>query len=282
MVEDPMPLVSFCVMCCNNADTIGQAVAAALRQTYPAVEVLVSDDCSDDASMDIIHATIEGRKSDIGNRRVVVMRNETRYGRLGNWQRLVSEARGELLIKADGDDVSTVDRAEELVKAWLAGGKRATVLCSSGLKVDSKGNSYGPIKKGLACGAPLGAVACYSRVCYDLFEYVKDFAEVNASDDGVYGLRARILGEVQYVPKKLVLYRIGTGASTGFTGFRRRTLAARRRLLGRALVGSRDLAEAVRKGLIVAEKEKSVYKLIDNYKSLSLDSEILWGGGANS
>ena len=53
-----LPRVSFCLMCCNNAETIGLALSAGLRQTYQNLEIVISDDCSDDASVSIIQSTI--------------------------------------------------------------------------------------------------------------------------------------------------------------------------------------------------------------------------------
>lgn len=54
-MNDSMPLVSFCLMCYNQEKYIGDALKAALSQTYPNLEIIVSDDCSSDASWEVLN-----------------------------------------------------------------------------------------------------------------------------------------------------------------------------------------------------------------------------------
>lgn len=48
------PLVSICIPTYNGVDLIGDAVSSALNQDYPAIEVVVADDASDDETVDFL------------------------------------------------------------------------------------------------------------------------------------------------------------------------------------------------------------------------------------
>lgn len=52
-------------------------------------------------------------------------------------------ASGEILIKADGDDVSYPHRARAIVEDWIASGRRAAVMASSYDKMSPSGEMIG-------------------------------------------------------------------------------------------------------------------------------------------
>lgn len=54
-----LPLVSICVTCYNHEKYVRQALESAINQTYPNIEILISDDGSTDRTRDIILEIIE-------------------------------------------------------------------------------------------------------------------------------------------------------------------------------------------------------------------------------
>jgi len=88
--------------------TIGAAVASVLWQTYPDLELLVVDDGSTDATAAIAEAHAGA---------VRVVRKE-HAGVASARNRLLAEARGELVTFCDADDLLFPRHLETLVEAW--------------------------------------------------------------------------------------------------------------------------------------------------------------------
>ena len=126
----------------NGRRYIREALAAAFAQTYRPLEIVVVDDASDDGSWEEIESFCAEQPPD-PEIRVVIRRNHTNLGSLGNWEETCSLAYGELLVKADGDDVSSPDRVARIAAAWMADGRRAMAVCHSGWQIGRLGEGRG-------------------------------------------------------------------------------------------------------------------------------------------
>lgn len=82
------PRVSILIPVYNRAHCIGQTLASALEQSVADLEVVVVDNCSTDASWDLIQA-VAARDP-----RVRAFRNDSNIGPVRNWLRCVREATG--------------------------------------------------------------------------------------------------------------------------------------------------------------------------------------------
>ena len=229
-------LVSFCLKSYNQKEFLKEALEGAFSQTYRPLEIVISDDESTDGSVDLIlnrvrqwndgcdgsEETDAEKSCDIvrfpekDGVSVVVLLNKKNLGNLGNWQRICEFARGELFVKADGDDVSLPERTEKVVGAWVNDGKKALIVANRGWKMDWRGRVYGMMDN---TGA--GAVSAYSRRLYEEFGPIVVYDRL-AYDDYVYALRMKILGGRELlVDSRLVRYRMGSGVSSAFQGYRR-------------------------------------------------------------
>lgn len=92
--ESRAPLVSVVIPVYNGRDCIGRAIASALAQTHPRVEIVVVDDGSTDGTAELAES-IEGP--------IQVVRQENR-GAAAARNRGVREARGEFVQFLDADD----------------------------------------------------------------------------------------------------------------------------------------------------------------------------------
>lgn len=82
------PLVSILVPVYNRQHVLRETIASAQAQTYPSIEIVVVDNCSTDASWDIIQELASA------DARVRAYRNDSNVGPVGNWARCFEVARG--------------------------------------------------------------------------------------------------------------------------------------------------------------------------------------------
>lgn len=105
------PRVSILIPVYNRAHCIEQTLASALEQRFADLEVVVVDNCSTDASWELIQA-VAARDA-----RVRAFRNESNIGPVRNWLRCVREARGELGKILWSDDLLHRDFLAQAVPA---------------------------------------------------------------------------------------------------------------------------------------------------------------------
>lgn len=104
------PSFSVVIAAYNVADFVGEAVASALGQTRPPLEVIVCDD----GSTDDLDAALEPFC-----RRIVLLRQEN-AGEAAAKNAAAEEASGNLLVILDADDVYLPERLEALAELALA------------------------------------------------------------------------------------------------------------------------------------------------------------------
>lgn len=94
----PAPRVTILVPTYNQERFIERAIASALAQVYPSLEVVVLDDASSDG-------TGRAARAWMRDRRFRYVRNDRNLGRVANYRRgLCDHARGEWVLMLDGDD----------------------------------------------------------------------------------------------------------------------------------------------------------------------------------
>ncbi|BDG07085.1 glycosyltransferase family 2 protein [Anaeromyxobacter paludicola] len=104
------PLVSFIVLSYNYEKYIGQTIRSILGQTFQDFELLVVDDVSQDASLDVIRS--------FDDPRIRVHVNDRNLGATASYNRSVSLARGEYLSLVDADDWIDPRKTEKQLAAF--------------------------------------------------------------------------------------------------------------------------------------------------------------------
>jgi glycosyltransferase involved in cell wall biosynthesis len=105
-----MILVSLVLLSYNQEDFIEEAINSVLCQDYEALEIIISDDCSEDSTFDIIQRTVGKYK---GDHQIIVNRNITNLGLTGNLNYAITNlSHGEIIILAAGDDISLPNRTK--------------------------------------------------------------------------------------------------------------------------------------------------------------------------
>jgi glycosyltransferase involved in cell wall biosynthesis len=222
MVSKECPLITFALICYNQDAYIEQALRAALSQTYQPLEIIISDDASSDRTAMIIRKVISAYH---GPHQIIINENKKNLGIGAHINKIFSLARGELVVLAAGDDISDPERTAEVVNFWLKGKRTCRAIFCAARGIDEYGADLGSypqaIRKGLHDPAqailrihrpPLllkGACAAYST------EVMSRFGSLNPNlvvEDTPLTIRATLLGNVAYVARELVLYRVNTSS----------------------------------------------------------------------
>ena len=131
------PLVSIVVPAYNAERFLGEALASVCAQSHSAIEVIVCDDASTDATPTIAKAT--------GDVRVRYLRNEQTLGGYGAMNRGVRESRGEYVAIYHADDVYD-PRIVERELAFLAPRPEVGAVFCLDRFIDEAGREYGRLK----------------------------------------------------------------------------------------------------------------------------------------
>jgi len=129
-----LPKVTIMIPTYNQAHMVSRAIESALAQTYPNLEIIVSDDASPDNTAEVV-----ARYNDP---RLRYCRNEQNLGRVRNYRHTLYDlATGEWVVNLDGDDYFT---DPEFINAAIEMTKSATdvLIIAARIRVISKAREY--------------------------------------------------------------------------------------------------------------------------------------------
>ena len=110
-----LPKLSYVLLSHNREKYIRKALESAFAQDYEGeLEYIISDDCSTDSTLDIIRECVAAYK---GKRRIVVTQPPRNMNLAGNTNHAVSFVESDWIIRADDDDLSTIDRCTLIGRA---------------------------------------------------------------------------------------------------------------------------------------------------------------------
>lgn len=223
------PLFSFLLVTHNQEAFVREAVEGAFAQTYSPLEIIISDDCSNDRTFDITREIVGAYR---GPHSVRCRRNNKNLGLGGNISQAMDLCRGELILVAAGDDVSLPDRTEVTYEVWEESQRRATSVFSSYILMGKNG-MVGPV--GGRRDIPIGALhrqlevtmvdflsnltpivnGCTHAWSPSLFRF---FGPLQSDrEDLVLSFRTLAIGEMHYIDRPLVKYR-RHGGNISFLG----------------------------------------------------------------
>jgi glycosyltransferase involved in cell wall biosynthesis len=208
------PAVTLGLITYRQEAFVAAAVRSALAQDHEPLEIVVCDDASPDRTAEIARECVEAYA---GPHAVRLHRNERNLG-IGNFNRLMELASGELIVIAHGDDLSRRDRVRRIVDAWRQ--TRASMISSNWIRIDADGRNLGPgIGPGrkIACDLrdlaahgrglnTLGAVLAWERRVFDEFGPL-DPERSAITSDYVLPFRAALLKGIHHVDLPLVAVR---------------------------------------------------------------------------
>lgn len=211
------PLVTFALFTYNQEQFIAEAVAAALAQDYEPLEIIVSDDCSTDSTFEIASKVVSAY---VGKHTVLLVKNERNLGIGRHFEKILSNARGEIFVMAAGDDVSCRERTSVAVEAMIS--DPAALGFISGFKYIDKNSKeeqgrWVPSREGFSLHAFArgdinvpGAAAVWSRKVVEGWSSIENVIH----EDRVFPFRVALLGgSIASSEQALVSYRSTGGVS---------------------------------------------------------------------
>lgn len=261
------PLVTIALFAYNQDLYIDQAIESVFAQTYSPLEIILSDDHSNDATFLKMQTAAA---SYFGPHNVRVNRNSDRLGVAGHVNKIEEMALGDLIIAAAGDDISYPNRVESIVDEWLGTDQSAIMLHSAYHDMDVDGHILGTItkslsptiKKTISGNVVTGATEAWSR---KLFETFGPLGLSITHEDRVIATRAALLDGIIYIDRPLVAYRRG-GISTrrkDVSKSKARSIEARRFIADLAQVIC-DLESANQKKIITDDLCNSLIAIAHN------------------
>lgn len=220
--EGELPLVTFALLAYNQEEYVAEAVDGVLSQDYPALQVILSDDGSVDSTFERMRRAADCYD---GPHEVVINRNLMNEGIGAHINKLMTMARGEIVIGAAADDISLPNRTRRTVEAFLSNEETVYSVWSRAGYIDEKGNSLQRAFPGNVAGFTdesilrnefpvIGATHAWRKEVFDFFGPLMDGI---VFEDNAISFRSHLLGAVRYVDETLVKYRTHSTNLTNFT-----------------------------------------------------------------
>ena len=217
------------------------------------MEILVSDDCSQDGTWEVLQDMAGAYK---GPHDLRLMRNESNLGIIRNLEKAFRAASGQLIVKADGDDVSEPGRVRRIEEEWDKCGHEAMFLAHGTALMDVDGNAAGHRGFGFSGWSPFGEKDMLwgrprhyqGNSCAYRRELISGFPPVEfpgAVDDLLLTLRAIAMAgrrAVWHFPDELTRYRMGCGRTNDYSAKRRTVARTYGMILNAFLQFRQDLA----------------------------------------
>jgi glycosyltransferase involved in cell wall biosynthesis len=132
----PKPLVSICIPTRNRAESLRQSLPTILGQDYPTLEILVSDNCSDDHTSDVVRSFMRG------DDRIRYVKHSRNLGLHGNHNFCFDSARGEFICIWHDHDVHDLRIVSEYL-AFFEEHQDVGVVCSDWDLINDSGEQIG-------------------------------------------------------------------------------------------------------------------------------------------
>jgi len=123
------PLISIVLCCYNGQQFIKQQIESLLSQTYPNIEIIISDDASTDGTVKILEEFLS-------EQRIKLFFQPANLGSSKNFEFAVGKAHGDFIAFSDQDDIWLPTKVEKL---YAAIGESYLVYCDSEL-INEKGD----------------------------------------------------------------------------------------------------------------------------------------------
>ena len=205
----------------NQAEYICVAVESALAQNYPYLEVIVGDDASTDATMEIV--------GKIDNPRLRYVRNVCNLGRVANYRNLLfNHSSGDYVVNLDGDDFYTAnDFISDAVNCIGNNEPEVVMVVAKATRKSSEGEWTSEIYDSNECSG-LQILSRLPKKEYLMMHMAVVYSRKHALETNFYRIdaissdweslfRLSLRGVVRFLDKNIGIWRIHDRNETGTT-----------------------------------------------------------------
>lgn len=224
------PLVSIIVPCYRHERYVEDCISSLIAQTYRNIEVIICDDCSPDASYELLIK----HESELRHRfdRVEILKNDVNQGVVKNLNRMLGLVNGKYIKGIASDDMLIPDCIENLVKYYEGEGRDCDFIFSNGYKIPEN-SSFGCIgsQKLIYDATPESGEELTGKICADnyiaaptvmikrdTFGKYGLYDETLPFEDYEFWLRVAKDGKIGYLDKPTVLYRNSDSSLSRYDG----------------------------------------------------------------
>lgn len=202
-------MISVCMATYNGSAFVEEQVRSILSELSAADELLIADDDSSDRTLEIIRS--------FADKRIRVLKPAGHLGAIRNFERILSQASGEIIFLSDQDDVwypgKIFSCIRELEHCTLV--VHDADILSQG-KISSptffaRRNSGQGLFKNIFKNSYVGCCMAFRR---ELLDFASPFPKHLPMHDQWLGLCAEHFGQVRFLPRSLISYRVHTGNAT--------------------------------------------------------------------
>lgn len=144
MEKNTRPVISVIMGVYNGERFLAEAVESILKQSYGDFEFIICNDCSMDASAEML------RSYAAADSRIVLLENERNMGLAATLNRCLAVAQGEFIARMDCDDRALPERFAVQTQ-WLRQHTDVDVLGSAVEYMDDNGDVYGAMSMDSLC-----------------------------------------------------------------------------------------------------------------------------------
>ena len=215
MEGNKYPLATLMILFYNQEKFVKDAVEGALSQTYPNLEIILSDDNSPDRTFEVIQECVKNYQ---GPHKIVLNKNENNMGLVPHINKLCFEvAKGEYIFLNGGDDISLPNRVDSGVEAFIKHPEVAAVTFSR-IVINTDGAKTGTVevqqeykaiidkdylrKSDFMAGA---SALSFRKSVLDVFGRLSPDCQ---TEDSVLRFRALLLGGILCLPEFGLKYRV--------------------------------------------------------------------------
>lgn len=200
--------VSVCMATYNGEKYIKQQLDSILLQLDIHDELIISDDGSTDATVDIIYS--------YEDKRMKIYDKQHFKSPIFNFENAIKQATNEIIVLADQDDIWEVDKLQIIKMDFKHINKKISLKMYNGQCINEKDEvierdlfKYLDVREGLLENIKKNSfIGCNIAFTKNLLEVTLPFPKDIPMHDMWLGCNAYIYGEVKFIDKKIFNYRL--------------------------------------------------------------------------